>query len=310
MADHRILGASRLAGLTPDTIRKWESRYGAINPRRDVRGIRRYSEADINRLRELRSATDLGYPIGEAALLKPEELSALLRANSAPAPTFRTGLRSRRPDSFTRAVLSGLRRYDGEQVDRMLAAASHLLTPTEFVFDVMSPLFHDIGEAWRKGTMEIGQEHLFSAVARSLLGNLIRRYATAKDAPSLLFTTPAGEPHEFGILLAAMLAASQSTRVHYLGPNMPNASIVRSAADVKADVVVVGAVRSRSRAGLRRTVTALATALPERTELWLGGRAAQAAVTHRTHVQRFSTLREFYEGLIREFNAGVTVLSP
>src|SRR5271165_2675696 len=155
MADHRILGASKLTGLTPDTIRKWERRYGVVDPRRDVRGIRRYSEADINRLRELRSATDLGYPIGEAALLKPEELSALLRANSAPAPTFRTGLRSRRPDSFTRAVLSGLRRYDGEQVDRMLAAASHLLTPTEFVFDVMSPLFHDIGEAWRKGTMEI-----------------------------------------------------------------------------------------------------------------------------------------------------------
>ncbi|HME81125.1 MAG TPA: MerR family transcriptional regulator [Candidatus Eremiobacteraceae bacterium] len=306
MADHRILGASKLTGLTPDTIRKWERRYGVVDPRRDTRGIRRYSEADIARLRELRSATDLGFPIGEAARLKPKELAELVRVKAPQATVSRPRTRRGHADSFTRAVLGGLQRYDGEQVDRMLAAASHLLTPAEFVFDVMSPLFGEIGEAWRKGAMEIGQEHLFSAIARSVLGNLIRRYAVAQDAPRVLFATPAGEPHEFGILLAAMLAASEGIRVHYLGPNMPSSEIARSAAEVGARIVVIGAARSRSKAGLRRAVATLSAALPDTTELWLGGKAATGVVGRQSgHLQRVPTLREFYDRLrpLRSYSA-------
>jgi MerR family transcriptional regulator, light-induced transcriptional regulator len=298
MADHRILGASKLTGLSPDTIRKWELRYKVINPRRDARGLRRYSSADIARLRALRAATDLGYPIGEAARLAPKELARLIRAGS-PVPAERSRPRRGQPDSFARAVFSGLQRYDGEQVDRMLAAAAHLLTPAELVLDVMSPLFREVGEAWRKGTIEIGQEHLFSAIARSLLGNLIRRHSPAKGAPCLLFATLAGEPHEFGILLAAMLAASEGIRIHYLGPNIPASSIARSAAEAGAGIVVIGAVRSRSKAGLRRTVAALASALPDDVELWLGGKAAEVPDgQQRTRLQKLPTLREFNERLV------------
>lgn len=218
MTNYRILGVARLTGLTTDTIRKWERRYCVVTPRRDERGIRRYTDADLRRLQDLRHATDLGYPIGEVARLTPQELSELLR--SKPLPAVPSAVRRKRnlPDVFTRAVLTGLARYDGEQVDRMLSAAARLLPASEFVLDLMSPLFAHIGRAWRSGSLEIGQEHLFSAVARSVLGNLIRTYPPRPDAPLAVFATPAGEPHEFGVLLAAMLAASEGLRVQYLDP--------------------------------------------------------------------------------------------
>jgi DNA-binding transcriptional MerR regulator/methylmalonyl-CoA mutase cobalamin-binding subunit len=299
MTDYRILGVARLTGLTPDTIRKWERRYRVVTPRRDERGIRRYTDADLQRLQDLRCATDLGYPIGEVARLTPQELSQLLR--SKPLPTTAPAVRRKRhlPDVFTRAVLAGLARYDGEHVDRMLSAAAHLLPPSEFVFDLMSPLFAHIGRAWRSGSMEIGQEHLFSAVARSVLGNLIRTFPPRPDAPLAVFATPAGEPHEFGVLLAAMLAASEGLRVQYLGPNMPAASIVQTAEQVRAQALVLGVVRSRQRSSLSRSLASLAAVLPDRIELWLGGKAAQKdLISHpRRPITALPTLPDFYRHL-------------
>jgi len=190
--------------------------------------------------------------------------------------------------------MRGLERYDGEQIDRMLNAASHLLTPAEFVFDVMSPLFKRIGEAWREGSMEIAQEHLFSAVARSLLGSLIRRYAPRSDASPMIFTTPSGEPHEFGVLLAAMLAASEGKRVQYLGPDMRAKDILLAADQAGAGTVVMAAVRSASKRVLSRSIAVLAGGLPAQTQLWLGGKAAEH-VQPGANIVALATLEEFYE---------------
>jgi MerR family transcriptional regulator/heat shock protein HspR len=48
----RITEAAQRVGCHPDTLRTLE-RQGLIHPRRDRAGARRYSEEDIERLREL-----------------------------------------------------------------------------------------------------------------------------------------------------------------------------------------------------------------------------------------------------------------
>lgn len=297
MQDYRIASVSRLTGVPADTIRKWELRYAVVVPRRDARGIRRYSELDLKRLSDLRAAVDLGYPIGEAATLEPPTLAALVASKMPHLKSTVPREKRNKPDSFTRAILCGLERYDGEQMDRLLTAASHLLSPSEFVFEVMSPLFKRVGDSWRKGAVQIGQEHLFSTVARSVLSSLIRRYATPSDQPLMLFTTPAGEPHEFGILLAAMLAASEGKRVRYLGPDMPAADIARTAEEMGARTVVIGTAQSRSRALLGRTIEGIAAVLPTYTQLWLGGKAADHAASVRGSTA-IPTLEEFYQRIL------------
>ncbi len=295
MSDYRIAAVSRLTGLPADTIRKWEQRYGVVRPRRDARGLRRYSEADLERLRLLAAAAKIGVSISEACAMAPPALAKLVQTKQPAAhPSSRP--RQGSPDAFTRAVLRGLERSDGEQVDRMLTAAARLLPTPEFVFDVMSPLFKTVGESWRRGTMDIAQEHLFSAIARSVVGNVVRRYAAHERMPLIAFTTPAGEPHEFGILLAALLAASEGLRVRYLGPDMPAAAIARGASDAGARAVVVGAVRSRNSASLGRALKGIVDALPPTVDLWLGGKAADLAERWRArkNVVGIATLQDFH----------------
>ena len=41
---------TRLTGLTADTIRVWERRYGAVRPERTQGNVRRYSSSEIRRL--------------------------------------------------------------------------------------------------------------------------------------------------------------------------------------------------------------------------------------------------------------------
>ena len=43
--------AAQRSGITPDTLRAWERRYGAVTPARSGTARRLYSDADIERLR-------------------------------------------------------------------------------------------------------------------------------------------------------------------------------------------------------------------------------------------------------------------
>ncbi len=58
-----------LTGLDPHTIRAWERRYGAVQPRRGPRGVRRYDDAAVTRLQLLKAVTDCGESIGSVATL-------------------------------------------------------------------------------------------------------------------------------------------------------------------------------------------------------------------------------------------------
>ena len=53
--------------MAPDTLRKWEQRYGVLRPERTAGGQRRYSETDVQRVEWLRDRIRDGWRIGEAA---------------------------------------------------------------------------------------------------------------------------------------------------------------------------------------------------------------------------------------------------
>lgn len=67
MAAHLIKVVASRTGLSKDVIRVWESRYSAISPARADSGRRLYTNADIDRLLQLKSATVIGLRISDAA---------------------------------------------------------------------------------------------------------------------------------------------------------------------------------------------------------------------------------------------------
>lgn len=71
---YRIGAVARLTGVSPDTLRIWERRYGAVTPQRSPRGGRMYSPEDVTRLRLMKQLVDAGDAIGEVATLETETL--------------------------------------------------------------------------------------------------------------------------------------------------------------------------------------------------------------------------------------------
>ncbi len=79
---YRIGAASRLTGITADTLRVWERRYGVVTPRRSPKGGRRYSREDVSRLALTKQLVDAGHAIGSVAGLNMEALQECLDATS------------------------------------------------------------------------------------------------------------------------------------------------------------------------------------------------------------------------------------
>ncbi len=77
---YRIGAASRLTGISADTLRVWERRYSVVTPGRSPRGGRRYSREDVSRLALVKQLVDAGHAIGSVASLGTEALQERLDA--------------------------------------------------------------------------------------------------------------------------------------------------------------------------------------------------------------------------------------
>src|SRR5207244_9382174 len=63
---YTIKAAPRLTGVPADTLRRWESRYQVITPRRTQRGYRLYSQRDVDTILWLKGKLAEGLSISRA----------------------------------------------------------------------------------------------------------------------------------------------------------------------------------------------------------------------------------------------------
>jgi len=71
---YRIGRVAEMAGVSVNTIRTWERRYGLVEPLRTAGGTRTYSAEQVERLRLARALTQQGHAIGVLADLSTEQL--------------------------------------------------------------------------------------------------------------------------------------------------------------------------------------------------------------------------------------------
>lgn len=258
--------ASRLTGLSPDTLRAWERRYGAVQPKRDGNGRRVYDGAEVAKLRLLRQAVDLGQPINRAARLSTPELEGLLREAREGEPA--QGL-----TDLVMRLLDAVANYRPDLCDEILGRAIAGLSPRDAVHFVLTPALVQAGSRWHAGEFSAGQEHLLTASVERLVMATLHTYQKAARGPGMVFGTLAGERHAMGSLLAAFLAGSQGVRCIYLGADLPPVELAQAAVRSGAAVVVLSlATANRS---LGRQLHQLCRELPPAIEVWLGGAATR-----------------------------------
>lgn len=279
---------SALTGLSADLIRAWEKRYGVVAPIRGPRGARLYSAADIAHLRLLARAVAAGRAIGDVARLSRTDLERLGEP-AAPAGEPRQNGR-------VAHLIEHLERFDHAAVSRLLGDALTGLGARAFIDQIAAPLLDAVGERWSSGRLSIADEHLVSASLRGLLASLIQTRAR-HGRPVVQLATPAGERHEFGLLLTALLALDAGLDVSYLGTDLPASQIATAVTRSNAVLLGLSLVAAENRARAVREVRTIERALPAGVELWLGGRdaaavAAEVAPSRGLVIDRLSTVEE------------------
>lgn len=265
-----IRAVAKLTGLSIDTLRAWERRYGAVTPARSDRG-RLYSDADVTRLRILRDAVAAGHSVGQIATLGEQELRTLVEAHAH---------RPSRPAAVPGAAFDATRladalaALDNIALDQEFSRLAAVMTPDDLVRHVVLPVAREVGDRWNERRGGIAHEHLISSTLQHLLGSFLRLYGRPRVPLRLLFATPSGDRHELGILGAAMLAASHGLAVSYVGPDLPADEIVHAVKAANARVLVLGLTLTDD--GARdKDLRAIVRGLPRGVECWAGGLGAE-----------------------------------
>jgi DNA-binding transcriptional MerR regulator len=275
------LGAvCRITGLTPDALRVWERRYGAVVPLRTPKGTRRYRAADIARLQLLRAAIEAGQRIGSIAHLDDAELGRIAAQAAAALPA----------EPLARA-LAAIQALDSAAAERAIADQLVALGAVRFAREFAIPLLQGVGERWIDGRLCVAAEHLASALLRSLLGAALRPAPRAHGAPVILFATPPGERHELGLLISALVAMGAGANPLYLGTELPAPELAR-AVELSGAQTVVLAITKNAGKHAEREIRVARKALESDVEIWIGGGAARA-LGAPTGVRVFTDLDDF-----------------
>lgn len=180
------------------------------------------------------------------------------------------------PARIVANVLAAAADYDIEACDREFAAAVGGLDPATLIRDVVSPLLREAGSRWHRGELAVVQEHMISGVVRRQLSYALDRYLVNFSRPIVLFTTLSGERHEMGVLMCAVMAASQGIHCIYLGPDLPAAEIARLCTHREVDAVALSVVTQPDVIDAPTQLAELRALLPPAIAVWVSGPASAA----------------------------------
>ena len=259
-----ISQVERDTGLSKDTLRMWERRYGFPKPGRDAFGERLYDAPQVDKLRVIKRLMDAGQRPGKLMDKSFEELTALAarqtvaRADGTP-PAAHTDL------------IALLQSHDSPALEQHL---THLLLRQglqQFVLATLAPLNVVVGEAWARGDLAIFEEHLYTERVQGVLRSAIQSMSRRQDSPRVLLTTLPQEQHALGLLMVETLLASERVPCIALGTQTPLQDIASAAAAHRADIV---ALSFSDAFPLRAAAAGIASLYPDlapSTTLWVGG---------------------------------------
>jgi methanogenic corrinoid protein MtbC1 len=268
-----IAAVERDTGLSKDTLRVWERRYGFPLPQRDHQGERSYPFDQVERLRTIKRLLDAGHRPGRVVSMPPEDLGRLAAALGVP-PTASEAAVSQTPAVDLQEFMGCIGAHDIEQLRRLLARALSRVGLGHFVLDIVAPLNMLVGEAWMQGHLEVFQEHLYTESVQVVLRNALHHLpAAGAGRPCVLLATVSGEPHGLGLLMAEAMLSLEGCHCESLGVQTPIWDIVRAATALDSEIVALSFTGCTNPNHVADGLLELRTKLPRAIDLWVGGSA-------------------------------------
>ena len=263
-----IAAVERDTGLSKDTLRVWERRYGFPQPLRDANGERVYPQDQVDKLRLIKRLMDQGHRPGKIAERSVEQLQALAEAGNGNDRSSGVELPV---DDVLRDFLGLVTAHRVDDLRRELARLTVKVGLARFVTDVMAPLTTLVGDRWSRGELAIFEEHLYTESVLAVLRNAIASIPHPGDSPRVLLTTVPQEPHGLGVLMAEAMFALEGARCISLGVRTPVMEIVRGAASQGVDIVALSFSPAVNPYQVGESLKELRAQLPASIELWAGG---------------------------------------
>lgn len=287
-----IAAVERDTGLTKDTLRVWERRYGFPLPARDPTGERAYPLEQVEKLRLVKRLLDAGHRPGRVVPMSVEALQRLsdstVGARAAAEP------KRALDDAATQAYLATLRRHDVPALRQRLARDQLRFGLQRFVVELLAPLNTAVGEAWLRGHLAVFEEHAYTESVQVVLRQAIAAVPAPGPLarPRVLLGTLPGEPHGLGLLMVEAVLALDGAACVSLGVQTPVWDLVQAAGAYGSDIVALGFTGCTGPNQTLEALQELRAKLPAATAVWVGGRAPVLQRRHIGGVQPFDSLDE------------------
>ena len=264
-----IAAVERDTGLSKDTLRVWERRYGFPQPERDPAGDRAYTPQQIDKLRAIKRLLDRGHRPGRIVSLELPELQRILDGMAASAG--RDASRSLDLQSFVDLV----RARDVRAQRWTLHQTASEMGLARFVVDVVAPLNALVSDGCDRGLIEMFEDRLYTESVASALQQAMAAMAlpVGQARPRVLLAGLHQESHDTGVLMAEALYGLAGCLCLPLGPRNHVYDIVRAALALEADIVSVTCGAGCQPGQLYHALGELRSRLPGSTAIWAGGRS-------------------------------------
>lgn len=276
-----ISAVERDTGLSKDTLRVWERRYGFPTPQRDAQGERLYPFEQLEKLRLIKRLLDAGHRPGRIVAQPAADLQQLIDQLSQPGPSQAGPAHPRAarasaaspsaPSRELHRLLEHVQALDVQALRRDLSRAAARGGLHAFIFDVAGPLLNEMHAARLRGALPRFQE----LWARECLETALRQELAALPAPPadahprMVLATLPNEPRGLGRLMMQGLATLHGVECLNLGQQVPVPDIAQAARAHRADVVGICFSTDASQAALQAALRDLRSQLPASTELWI-----------------------------------------
>lgn len=270
---------SRETGIPVPTLRTWERRYGQPSPLRRPSGHRLYPAEWIERLRKVEFLLQQGHRAANVLVMSLPQLEALVAMSQARQITPRY-VPAAHTDEDAERVISRLMRATQRIEREVLMGELRLewarLGPLRFLSEVAAPFMAEVGDAWRRGDIEVRHEHFAAACMRGLLHELRQPYDHTARGPRVVASALPGDQHDIGLLMAALVLALRGRRVLYLGADLPVEDTVRTAMIQRCEAVAVSVSSAYDAERAATEVARMRDQLPGDIALWVGGAGVPA----------------------------------
>lgn len=274
---------AQATGISPDTIRVWERRYGVPEPVRLPSGHRRYTPEQLRWLRRVVEAVSLGHRPSAIVKSTEEELQELL-------DNRRTKIE---PPNDLESWLQLVRNFDAGSVSNLLRDAWQRSTPSDFLTETVAPLDLAVTRAFNDGVLQTRHRQFVSELLQDILRSLRTAIGAPTSGPKVVLAGLEEDYHELPVQMAALLSAAKGVSPQVLGRNTPFDEIQQAAVEMKVSAVALPTAPVQCTPEQEARVEALREGLPDPIQLCVGWHDARFTRRPRRGVTVVRELGEF-----------------